>query len=112
MPESDAWQLTSEETALVERFLDFYRDLDSGRRLAATEAQRHFVAVCRCEAKAQSEHEVAYFKYRLLVNQARGKTQSAAQDDIDELGEGVPQPGWITDEDWKRMRGQYRSNSD
>jgi len=69
------------------------------------------VAVCRCEAKAQTAHEIAYFKYRKLLNQRRGDTQPAAHE-IDELGEGVPQPGWFTDDGWKRMRGQYLSNSD
>jgi uncharacterized protein YifE (UPF0438 family) len=83
--------------------------LDSGRLLPSTDAQRHFVAVCRCEAKAQTAHEIAYFKYRMLLSQQRGETQ--ASQDIAELGEGVPQPGWFTDVNWKRMRGQYRSNS-
>jgi uncharacterized protein YifE (UPF0438 family) len=76
---------------LIERCLNSFRDLASGRRQPSTEAQRHFVAVSRCEAKAQRAHEIAYFKYRLL-NQQSGEAPPSAQD-IDEFGEGVPQPG-------------------
>ena len=111
MSENEGRDLTPEETALVERHLNFYRALDTGQRLPSTEAQRHFVAVCRCEAEAHSPHEVEYFKYRMLLNQQRNEGLHAAQD-INELGDGVPKPGWFTDEGWKRMRGQYLSNSD
>jgi uncharacterized protein YifE (UPF0438 family) len=104
-------QLTAEEAALVERYLPFYRALDGGQRSPSTPEQRHFVAVCRCQAKAQTPHEIAYFKYRALVARQRVE-QGAASGGIDEFGDGVPQPGWFTDEGWKRMRGGYLSNSD
>jgi uncharacterized protein YifE (UPF0438 family) len=109
--ENDSCQLTPVETALIQRYLGFYRALDTEERLPATEAQRHFVAVCRCEAKAQSPHEIAYVKYRMLVNSRRDEATDARQG-IDEFEQGVPKPGWFSDEGWKRMRGQYLSNSD
>jgi uncharacterized protein YifE (UPF0438 family) len=104
-------QLTSEETALIGRHLNFYRALDTGERVPSTPAQHHFVAVCRCQAKAATAHEIAYSKYRMLVANQRHVTQED-RDKMDEFGEGVPKPGWFTDAGWKRMRGQYLSNSD
>jgi len=109
--DSESLELTPEETALIERYLDFYRALDGGQRLPSTEAQRHFVEVCQCQAKADSAHEIAYFKYRVLVNKQRSEATDGPGG-IDEVGEGVPKPGWFTDEGWKRMRGQYLSNSE
>lgn len=107
----ETWQLTPEETALIGRYLHFYRSLDTGQRLPSTPAQRHFVAVCRCRAKANSAHEVAYFKYRMQAAKQRAEAEQAPSG-INEFGEGVPKPGWFTDEGWRRMRGQYLSNSD
>ena len=103
-------ELTADEVSLIERHLDFYRSLDSGQRAPATEAQRHFVAVCQCQAKADSIHEVAYLKYKMLAARQRLIMESGPT--ISEFAEGVPMPGWFTDEGWKRMRGQYLSNSD
>lgn len=108
--EENAWQLTPEESDLISRYLDFYRLLDIGERPPKTEGQRHFVAVCQCKTKAATIHEVAYIKYR--VQQQRRADQEAPSEAIDEFGEGVPKPGWFSDNDWKRMRGQYLSNSD
>ena len=31
--------------------------------------------------------------------------------ELEEFGEGVPSPGWFTDEGWRRMRGGYRYDS-
>ncbi|MEX2142445.1 MAG: DUF413 domain-containing protein [Pirellulales bacterium] len=111
MSEIHSLQLTPEEAALIDRYFGFYRALDIGQRLPESEAQRHFVEVCRCQAKATSLHEIAYFKFRMLAKVQHDEPVDAAQR-IDEFGEGVPQPGWFTDDGWKRMRGQYLSNSD
>lgn len=111
MPDDATWSLTPEEAALIERYLDFYRALDRGDRRAESPAQYHFVEVCRCRAKAETVHEVAYFKYRMLSAGRRAESEDESSA-IDEIGEGVPKPGWFTDEDWKRMRGQYLSDSD
>ncbi|HET6880609.1 MAG TPA: DUF413 domain-containing protein [Pirellulales bacterium] len=109
--ENGRWQFTPEEAELVSRHLDFYRSLDLGERLPKTEGQRHFVAVCRCETKAGTIHEIAYVKYRMQQRKRRAE-QEALSGAIDEFGEGVPKPGWFSDEGWKRTRGQYLSNSD
>src|SRR2546426_10972873 len=91
MSEQPISELSPDEAALIERHLDFYRSLDTGRRSPTSSAQHHFVAVCRCQAKAATLHEVAYVKYRMLI-------ANQHQD--------------FTDSGWKRMRGQYLSNSD
>lgn len=106
-----SFDLTPEELSLIKQHLDFYRSLDIGQRAPTTAAQRHFVAVCQCEAKADSVHEVAYLKYKMFAARQRLEAPGEQQG-IDEFAEGVPSPGWFTDEDWKRMRGQYLSNSD
>jgi hypothetical protein len=64
-------------TALIERYLNFYRDLETGRRQPSTEAQRYCVAVSRCEAKSPTAHEIAYFKYCLLNHQGAEAPPSA-----------------------------------
>jgi hypothetical protein len=46
----------------------------------------------------------------MLTNKQRHKSAKATHR-IDDLGEGVPLPGWFSDAGWKRMRGQYLSNS-
>ncbi|OFW48463.1 MAG: hypothetical protein A3G77_13340 [Acidobacteria bacterium RIFCSPLOWO2_12_FULL_68_19] len=42
----------------------FYEALASGDRIPSTEAQRHFVEACRGTAEPETEHEVAFLKYR------------------------------------------------
>lgn len=106
-----AFDLTPEEMSLITLHLDFYRSLETEQRAPTTEAQRPFVAVCQCQAKADSVHEVVYLKYKMLAARQRLEVQSEQQG-IDEFAEGAPSPGWFTDEDWKRMRRQYLSNSD
>ena len=103
--------LSPEEQAVLERYYAFYRALDTGARPPTTAAQEHFVAVCRGRAKAGTTHERAYVKYRMLLAKRREQASDAGDGEIDEFGEGVPRPGWFTDEGWKRMRGRYRSNS-
>lgn len=109
--EERRWQLTQEERELISRHLDFYRSLDNGERPPETEAQRHFVVVCRCRTKAETIHETAYFKHRARELKRRSEVE-AFSETINEFGERIPRPGWFTDEDWKRMRSQYLSNSD
>lgn len=58
--------LTDEDRSLLQRYLPFYRALETGQRLPATEAQDHFVAVCEGREKANTQHEVAYVKYMRL----------------------------------------------
>ncbi|MFH1923065.1 MAG: DUF413 domain-containing protein [Planctomycetota bacterium] len=112
MTDQSPFDLTPEEEALLERYYAFYRTLDTGGREPTTAAQHHFVAVCHGIAKANTIHEQAYVKYRMLLAKARAQASEAGDGEIDEFGEGVPRPGWFTDEGWKRMRGHYLSNSD
>lgn len=58
-----SFQLTQKEKVLLQKHYEFYRSLETGLRKPATEAQAHFVAVCRGHAKAKTEHETAYAKY-------------------------------------------------
>jgi len=57
---------TNDELLLLERYLRFYRDLESGARQPTTPAQVRFVAVCGGQAVAQTEHEKVYAKYMRL----------------------------------------------
>ncbi len=104
-------QLTPELAKLIERYLEFYRSLDNGDRSPMTAAQQHFVAVCRGQMKAETAHEVAYVKYRMLKAKQCPAVENGLSG-VEGFGEGVPKPGWFSDEGWKRMRGQYLSNSD
>jgi len=56
-------QLTQKEKVLLQKYYEFYRSLETGTRKPVTEAQAHFVAVCRGHAKARTEHEKAYARY-------------------------------------------------
>ncbi len=56
-------ELTPEEIELLEKHLDFYRALNTETIAPKTEAQRHFVQVCRGAMDAHTPHEIAYMKY-------------------------------------------------
>jgi hypothetical protein len=71
-----------------------------------------------------TEHQVADYSFAVAVPldgeeipvpppKQVGPSEPADFDlgDIDEFGEGVPRPGWFTDEGWRRMRGGYRFDS-
>lgn len=59
-------EFSDDEAALLRRYLNFYRSLETGQRIAATDAQRHFVAMCEGQAIAANEHERVYAKYMRL----------------------------------------------
>jgi hypothetical protein len=59
MPET----LTPEEQQLLDKYMSFYRDLETGRRQPETEEQKHFVRVILGQAAAETPHEIAYAKY-------------------------------------------------
>jgi uncharacterized protein YifE (UPF0438 family) len=107
MPESRP-NFTQQEKVLLYKYFEFYRALETGKRKPNTAAQRHFVAVCQGRASAETVHEKAYAKYMRLRAMQRRKQydETAAQQDIPEYEEGYPRPGWFTDEDWKKKRGQ------
>ena len=56
--------LTSDQVALIGRHFKFYRQLDLGERTPETEAQRHFVEVCRGRKSAVTPHEFAYMEFK------------------------------------------------
>jgi hypothetical protein len=64
--EDPSLMLTSQERSLLERYLPFYRALETRRRAPQTDAQRHFVAVCEGRAGAETDHEIAYVKFMRL----------------------------------------------
>jgi uncharacterized protein YifE (UPF0438 family) len=65
-------KLTEHELYLISRHLKFYKDLESGKRTPTTEAQIHFVAACKNEATPETEHEIAYIKYRDVYGRTKG----------------------------------------
>ncbi|MBI4609406.1 MAG: DUF413 domain-containing protein [Candidatus Rokubacteria bacterium] len=101
------YELTEEETELLQKHLEFYQSLESGRRTPKTEAQKHFVAVCQGRARAETPHEMAYAKY-MRLRAAERRRELSAHDDrgIPEYEEGYPRPGWFTDEDWKKLKSR------
>jgi len=105
--QDDQESLSPAEQSLIEEHLDFYRSLDDATRSPDTEAQRHFVAVCRARAKAETDHELAYVKYRMLEAQQRRETEIDHEQIDMEHGQGVPRTGWFTDKDWKENRRRY-----
>jgi transcriptional accessory protein Tex/SPT6 len=61
---SSVIRLTPTEEQLLTRHLRFYNQLARGERKPTTPAQQHFVAVCKGEVAAETEHEIAYKKHR------------------------------------------------
>ena len=54
------------EKELLEKYGDFYRDLDSGKRKPSTKSQEHFVLVCQGLAQPLTVHEIAYIKSKSM----------------------------------------------
>ena len=63
--------LTSDQVALIGRYFKFYRQLDLGERTPETEAQRHFVEVCRGRKPAVTPHEFAYTEFKRSRDKGR-----------------------------------------
>jgi hypothetical protein len=59
--------LTDDQRRLLVAHYDFYRLLDAGNRTPTTEAQRHFIAVCRGTAAPATDHEQAYLKFKSAI---------------------------------------------
>src|SRR5580704_5015833 len=70
-------EFSEEERQLLNAHYTFYRELDFELRLPRTEAQRHFVAVCRDKASAQTAHERAYRRFKDAV-----RTEGVAENDL------------------------------
>lgn len=65
MTDNQYW-LTAIERKMLNKYLNFYRSLDQGIISPKTPAQKHFVLVCRGQARQQTVHEVVYMKYRRM----------------------------------------------
>ncbi len=78
-------RLTQKEKVLLQKYYEFYRALETGTRQPTTEAQAHFVAVCRGHAKARTAHEIAYAKY-LRIRAVREQEKRA----LEKAKPGVP----------------------
>jgi uncharacterized protein YifE (UPF0438 family) len=57
-------ELMLKRRLLLERYVHFYESLDSGARVPTTDAQKHFVAVCRGEVEPETEHEWAWVTHK------------------------------------------------
>lgn len=96
----DDLQLTEREEQLLKKYGGFYHRLETGQEAPTTEAQEHFVAMCRGETKAETEHEVAYAKYMAFRASDRLGPKRGS---IPENEEGLPTAAWFTDEDWSKL---------
>jgi uncharacterized protein YifE (UPF0438 family) len=102
------YELTEEEKKLLQKSLELYQSLESGRFTPTTDAQKHFMAVCQGQARAETPDEIAYAKYMRLRAAERRRERERARDKrgIPEYEEGYPRPGWFTDEDWKKLKAR------
>jgi uncharacterized protein YifE (UPF0438 family) len=96
-------ELTSDEEALLGKYLWFYRNLANGIRQPTTPEQRHFVQVSMERVAPESPHEIAYMKYLRIREQREAET--ARNPELD-----GPTDGWFTREDWKKSRGRQKSD--
>lgn len=99
-------ELTEEEEALLDRYLDFYESLASGDREPTTEAQDHFVKVTRGKAGAATPHELAYAKFMRL----RAQTNEANWQALQAREEPEPPPEWYSREDHGKLRARQHSD--
>ena len=101
-------KLTGQEQVLLQKNYKFYRSLAMGTQKPNTDAQRHFVAVCRGNANPQTDHEKVYVKHmRVCAVQRRQQYEDKeAGNDLPEYETGYPRPDWFTDDDWKKLRRQ------
>lgn len=70
--------LRAADWELLSKHLNFYEKLATGRRKPTTEAQVHFVEVCKGRAEPTTKHEVAYIKYRRGGNAQRSEASQTA----------------------------------
>ena len=109
------YDLNEEESALLEHHLDFYQSLDEGRWRPQTPAQEHFVAVCRAQATAETQHERAYIKWK-RDNTIRRRERARANEEesqgkIPEFPDGWAKDEFGSREDYKRDRARTWSNN-
>src|SRR5947207_720717 len=91
---SEPEALTPEEQQLLDKYIPFYRDLETGRRQPETEEQKHFVRVTLGQAVAETPHEMAYAKYMGMQHLRRHRMTEKP-----EARETIPQRL----RDWERL---------
>lgn len=108
MPETDSsCELTPQEEALLEKYINFYLDLEAGRRKPTTDAQEHFVKFSRGLAAAETIHELAFAKHMRLRAASRAARRSESGDDLS----AEPMAEWFSREDWYKLRGRQRNDT-
>lgn len=77
------FRLPDEHRRLLRRYYcTFYGPLDRGDRTPESEAQQHFVAVCRGKLPPATVHEFAYMNFRKYCSLARLTAEEAAARDF------------------------------
>ncbi len=99
----EKFRLTTEERKLVNKNLDFYVSLSSGKRKPQTEEQRHFVRVCKCKTKANTVHELAFIKYRMKEIAMKNVEKKESEQGVRQFEPGHPDSSWFTNDDWKKL---------
>lgn len=122
-------EFTVDHLELIRRHRKFYEQLDRGRLTPTTDAQRHFVKVCRGSAPPVTDHERAYMAYKEQNRKlARAKPTTPASSgprprpaaaarpeqqsgNIREYEEGFPNPDWYSGRDRSSLNPYYGSGN-
>ena len=71
--------LTDHDQQLLDRYLRFYRSLISGKRVAQTAAQVHFVEAFHGRVAPETDHEIAFMKFiRIELAKREAESERAA----------------------------------
>jgi uncharacterized protein YifE (UPF0438 family) len=97
------YELTAAERNLVNNNIDFYTSLSSGKRKPKTEAQRHFLLVCKGKAKANTMHELAFIKYRMELIAFQKEEKKRKEHGVREFEPDHPDGTWFTNNDWEKL---------
>ena len=98
--------MTKKEKSLTQKHRKFYEALENGSRKPDSEAQLHFIKVCKGKTPAKTEHEFAYLKYRRI--------QVAKSEIIEEKKDNVPinEPGRPEPEEWYSNKAFKKNHPD
>lgn len=66
-------KFTHREVELIRKHRSFYEDLASGNRKPTTEAQKHFLSVCKGLSQATTDHEKVWIKYKKYLAEPKQK---------------------------------------
>ena len=100
--------LEKHKADLISRFVKSLEKVDDGKAQPTTEAQNHFLSVCRGECNPKTEIEKAYLSYKKLLTNIEaskprpkylrggglGFPSSKDKSAIPEYEEGSPRPGF------------------